>query len=52
MGSGHACRVADGECLDFELTAVADINPARKQWSDQRFGHRLYGDLSPTERSC
>ena len=41
MGSGHACRVADGECPDFELTAVADINPARKQWSDQRFGGKV-----------
>ena len=38
MGSGHACRVADGECPDFELTAVADINPAREAWVAERLG--------------
>ena len=38
MGSGHACRVVDGECPDFVLTAVADINPARKAWAAQRLG--------------
>ena len=38
MGSGHASRVADGECPDFVLTAVADINPARREWAAQRLG--------------
>ncbi len=38
MGSGHACRVVDGECPDFVLTAIADINPARKAWAAQRLG--------------
>ena len=38
MGSGHACRVVDGECPDFVLTAVADINPARKEWAEKRLG--------------
>ena len=38
MGSGHACRVADGECPDFVLTAVADINPARRAWAAGRLG--------------
>ncbi len=38
MGSGHACRVADGECPDFELKAVADINPARREWALKRLG--------------
>ncbi len=38
MGSGHACRVMDGECPDFVLTAVADINPARKEWARKRLG--------------
>ena len=33
MGSGHACRVVDGESPDFVLTAVADINPAREDWA-------------------
>ena len=30
MGSGHACRVADGECPDFVLAAVADIISRRR----------------------
>ena len=41
MGSGHACRVVDGECPDFALTAVADINPARKEWADRRLGENV-----------
>ena len=38
MGSGHARRVVDGECPDFVLTAVADINPARQEWAKERLG--------------
>ena len=38
MGSGHAVRVVDGECPDFVLTAVADINPARREWATKRLG--------------
>ena len=41
MGSGHACRVVDGECPDFELTAVADINPAREAWTAGRLGKNV-----------
>ena len=41
MGSGHACRIADGECPDFVLTAVADINPARKEWAAGRLGESV-----------
>ena len=41
MGSGHACRVADGECPDFVLAAVADINPARKEWAEKRLGEKV-----------
>ncbi len=41
MGSGHACRVVDGECPDFVLTAVADINPARKEWAKNRLGENV-----------
>ena len=41
MGSGHACRVVDGECPDFELKAVADINPARKEWAEKRLGENV-----------
>ena len=41
MGSGHACRVVDGECPDFVLTAVADINPAREAWAKKRLGENV-----------
>ena len=41
MGSGHACRVVDGECPDFVLTAVADINPAREDWTKKRLGENV-----------
>ena len=41
MGSGHACRVVDGECPDFVLTAVADVNPARKGWAKDRLGENV-----------
>lgn len=35
MGSNYASRVFHGECPDFELVAVADINPARLQWAKE-----------------
>ena len=41
MGSGHAIRVVDGECPDFVLTAVADINAARKEWAKNRLGENV-----------
>lgn len=41
MGSGHACNVVDGNCPDFELAAVADINPARKEWAQKRLGENV-----------
>ncbi len=33
MGSGHAGNIVSGKCPDFELCAVADINPARLEWA-------------------
>ena len=33
MGTGHARNVLDGKCPDFELVAIADINPARLEWA-------------------
>ena len=33
MGSNYAQRVANGECPDFQLVAVADINPKRLDWA-------------------
>ena len=41
MGSGHACNVVDGNCPDFELAAVADINPAREEWAQKRLGENV-----------
>lgn len=35
MGSGHAKNVVDGYCPEFELKAVADINPARLDWAKE-----------------
>ncbi len=35
MGSAHAKNVAEGKCPDFELTAVADINPDRLEWAKE-----------------
>ena len=37
MGSGHANRVLDGSLSECELTAVADINPARLDWAKENF---------------
>lgn len=38
MGSGHAKRIKDGNCPDFVLSAVADINPARLEWAKKELG--------------
>ena len=41
MGSGHACNVVDGNCPEFVLAAVADVNPARKEWAQKRLGENV-----------
>ena len=41
MGSGHVHRVVNGECPDFVLTAVADINPARLEWARKELGEQV-----------
>ena len=38
MGSFYATKVWKGECPDFELVAVADINPARLAWATENLG--------------
>lgn len=38
MGSGHAQRIKAGNCPDFILSAVADINPARLEWAKNNLG--------------
>ena len=35
MGSGHAGRIVAGNCPDFVLAAVADVNPARIAWGKE-----------------
>lgn len=43
MGSGHANSVVGGKCPDFELKAVADINPERLNWAKAQEG---FGDVA------
>ena len=38
MGSGHAQRIMAGNCPDFVLAAVADINPKRLEWAEKELG--------------
>lgn len=35
MGSNYATKITNGECPDFELTAIADINPRRIEWAKE-----------------
>ncbi|MBR6028128.1 MAG: Gfo/Idh/MocA family oxidoreductase [Clostridia bacterium] len=42
MGSGHAKNFMAGRCPEFELRAVADINPARLDWGRAN----LTGDIT------
>ena len=41
MGSGHAKRIAEGNCPDFVLSAVADINPKRLEWAKNELGESV-----------
>ena len=36
MGSGHMEHIFNGRCPEIELTAVADINPARLDFTKER----------------
>ena len=40
MGSGHARNVVEGRCPEFELTAVADINPERIEWAKKEISDK------------
>ena len=46
MGSNHARSIFKGNCPDFLLSAVADINPARLEWAKNEFGGTV--ELFPT----
>ena len=41
MGSSHAKKVFDGQCPDFKLVAVADIDPQRLDWAKESFGSEI-----------
>jgi len=41
MGSAHAKKVNSGDCPDFELVAIADINPERRQWVKETLGEHV-----------
>ncbi len=42
MGSGHAGNIKKGECPEFEIVAIADINSERIEWAKkQQFGDNI-----------
>ena len=41
MGSGHARNILGGKCPDFDLVAIADINPARLRWAKEELSENL-----------
>ena len=41
MGSGHAKSIVEGKCPDFDLVAVADINPARVAWGKENLAGEI-----------
>ena len=41
MGSGHANSIMKGLCPDFELVAVADIDPDRLAWAKDQLSGKL-----------
>ncbi len=41
MGSGHANSIMKGLCPDFELVAVADIDPGRLAWAKDQLPGKL-----------
>ncbi len=42
MGSGHANNIKNGNCPDIEISAIADNNPERLDWSkEQHYGENI-----------
>ena len=41
MGSTHAKKIVAGKCPDFELVAVADLDPARLTWAKENLGENI-----------
>ncbi len=41
MGSKHAQHFCEGKCPDFDLVAIADINPQRIEWGKKNLGEQI-----------
>ena len=41
MGSTHAKKIVTGKCPDFDLVAVADMDPARLTWAKENLGENI-----------
>ena len=41
MGSTHAKKIVAGKCPDFQLVAVADLDPARLTWAKENLGENI-----------
>ena len=41
MGSTHAKKIVAGKCPDFQLVAVADMDPARLTWAKENLGEDI-----------
>lgn len=55
MGSSHAKKVFEGQCPDFRLSAIADIDPKRLDWAAETFGNsvvRFDNALSMLDSGC
>lgn len=41
MGTGHINNIQSGKCPEIEITAVADINPARLRWASEHMAESV-----------
>ena len=41
MGSAHLNNILSGKCPELQVSAVADINPARLQWVKETTGEAI-----------
>ena len=41
MGTAHAKKIRNGNCPDFKMVAVADIDPARLSWARENLGEDI-----------
>ncbi len=54
MGTTHAKNIANGECPELELAAVADINKSRREWAKKELPEtvEVYSDGSELIKSA